>query len=957
LKTISKFLLLSILLSVVYHGKVSAFYWKLYNTSNLLASNNVYFVYKDSNGYLWFLTDKGVSKFDGEKFKNFSLPDGLGDNEVFKAFEDKQGRLWLFTHDGSPCYIFNDHVYNAGNSPLLKQLPLLPYINEIYQDNDLSLYIGYKSGEVLKIQGENVKWICRRDQNGHGVNSIYKTNDSVRIVFSDKIVYLKNDVIVKVSNLQENVSFFQDSNLLVVDKEGIKIYRNDSLFWKTDDPLLNINTTVRLYLDREGDLFCCTNSGLITINIKSGARWELFPNIHITCVTKDISGNYWITTLHNGIYFINGNLDEIKLIGNMETYDIIHVKNGQMFFKKKNNVYTLTKVKNEYRIDKIYVPFKSFYEPLYLDDSFFFYSNPKAKGQTYYFDRKRNKASILPIYIKYIWPYGKNDFLLVGFSSLYDCEIVGGVIKIKNVIHSTDSRLSTPLVNDLNNFYCIKRNALYEYNTVSSQFKKVDSFSSDISIVNISCVDENIILKTNDDRTIIYRQSDGYLKKYLSQSDVFIFDLYKLNNGSDLLSTNKGYFISDSGFTDAHFTDHFRKPVFPFKQNDLLFLYPYNGKVICNVNGNLYVFDQKLLNIVRDTPRIFIKKIIAKGKEYTNNDITLSNVTDCNLNIELSSLYFNNERNDFEYRIVSGALAGQWYVQQSGNLNILLNQCGTYRIDIRAITEGGAISPTQSIKLVLLPPFYYTHAFYACVIILLMLAFVYFSYRYAKKRKKIFENELTYLQLENKAINSLMNPHFIFNAINNIQGLVNTGHKGNASNYLAVLSKLIRQNIENLQFNFISVEKELELLRNYIHLQNLRFDNKINLDIQNNLESTENIKIPPLLIHTFVENSIVHGFKREMDNYNINVDLDLSSDDYLIIKITDNGIGINNNNRSFSILRNQTSLGISFTQKRLKRLSLFYKVDHSLTVKDLRDRGKNGTEIVIIIYAKFKELN
>ena len=223
--------------------------------------------------------------------------------------------------------------------------------------------------------------------------------------------------------------------------------------------------------------------------------------------------------------------------------------------------------------------------------------------------------------------------------------------------------------------------------------------------------------------------------------------------------------------------------------------------------------------------------------------------------------------------------------------------------------------------------------------------------RYNRNKKKLFENELDFLQLEHKAINSLLNPHFIFNAINNIQSLVNEQSSDAANNYLAILSKLIRQNIENLQFNFIPVTKELSLVKNYIQLQNLRFDNRIKLLIDAAIDNQDNIQIPPLLIHTFVENCIVHGFKKEMNDFTITIELSLSTDDYLIIKITDNGAGLSG--KSNSAISEKLSLGIDFIRKRLKRLSDFYKVKYMLEINNVTNG--TGTEVLIILSARFSD--
>src|SRR6185437_2951580 len=93
------------------------------------------------------------------------------------------------------------------------------------------------------------------------------------------------------------------------------------------------------------------------------------------------------------------------------------------------------------------------------------------------------------------------------------------------------------------------------------------------------------------------------------QNSTFIFDAYKLSNGDNLLFTNNGYYISHSNNADTFDYSNSEKAEFSFRQNDLLFLYPYNDEIVCNVGGKLYAFSQQLLTPAEDTPSLFIKKM------------------------------------------------------------------------------------------------------------------------------------------------------------------------------------------------------------------------------------------------------------------------------------------------------------------------------------------------------------
>ena len=105
-----------------------------------------------------------------------------------------------------------------------------------------------------------------------------------------------------------------------------------------------------------------------------------------------------------------------------------------------------------------------------------------------------------------------------------------------------------------------------------------------------------------------------------------------------------------------------------------------------------------------------------------------------------------------------------------------------------------------------------------------------------------------------------MNPHFIFNSLNSIQQYILNGEIDNANKYLSKFSKLIRLVLHYSEYNFISLEEEINMLELYLSVEKTRFGNSFEYKIliEDELE-TEEIKIPNLMIQPFVENAIWHG--------------------------------------------------------------------------------------------------
>ena len=91
-----------------------------YSVKDGLPSSEVYDILEDHNGYIWFATDAGVSRYDGYHFRNYTSADGLPDNTVFGLTEDRHGRIWFRTFSGQLAWWKNDTIHPIGaNSKIL----------------------------------------------------------------------------------------------------------------------------------------------------------------------------------------------------------------------------------------------------------------------------------------------------------------------------------------------------------------------------------------------------------------------------------------------------------------------------------------------------------------------------------------------------------------------------------------------------------------------------------------------------------------------------------------------------------------------------------------------------------------------------------------------------------------------------------------------------------------------
>jgi len=208
-------------------------------------------------------------------------------------------------------------------------------------------------------------------------------------------------------------------------------------------------------------------------------------------------------------------------------------------------------------------------------------------------------------------------------------------------------------------------------------------------------------------------------------------------------------------------------------------------------------------------------------------------------------------------------------------------------------------------------------------------------------------------ELEMKALQAQINPHFIFNCLNSINQMIQSNQNEHASKYLAKFGKLIRMILENAESVEVSLKDELQLLEAYIQLEGLRFEGKINYEIsfKNSLDP-ENTFLPSMLIQPFVENAIWHGLlnRPNPDDGLISIAFE-QQDDELICEIVDNGIG-----RQKAIeLKKPTiwkgkSLGLKLTEERLKLMGSALK-SQLVKIADLKDNTGEalGTRVTVII--------
>ena len=215
-------------------------------------------------------------------------------------------------------------------------------------------------------------------------------------------------------------------------------------------------------------------------------------------------------------------------------------------------------------------------------------------------------------------------------------------------------------------------------------------------------------------------------------------------------------------------------------------------------------------------------------------------------------------------------------------------------------------------------------------------------YQKLNNAKAVTQNAI----VEQKLLRSQMTPHFIFNSLAVLQGMILNKEEGKSVSYLSKFSKLLRLTLENSRDKMVFLSKELEALENYIQLQNLESDTlRFSIDMADTVDPSA-LKIPPMLIQPFVENAVEHAFRNQSDNKEIKLELSFQ-DAALKCVILDNGVGIDATSQARS--PHKTSLSTLINRERLQFLSKDFKTKGSITIEDRKKYGDQGTMVTMII--------
>ena len=288
--------------------------FKNFNTNHGLASVEVYDIYQDVNGLLWFATDRGICSYDGYSFKTLDMDDGLPCNTVFRFYPQNDGNIWCSTMNNRIFYFspedYKIHLYK--HNDLLSEHSAGWICDDLYltKDDDLALSFVYRLGKMLiSSKGElNIS-------NGSMANKLNWYSvvecmpDGKWFSYEDSIIstgYFSKDVChTKIFQPEKGAGTYRKARRvddIILQSSGKTVY-----YYKDKKLIKKINMPNIVYgfgkFDEHHLWISSRKNGLSLYNLEGELVETKFPGRSISRVIKDHEGGVWISTLSSGVFY------------------------------------------------------------------------------------------------------------------------------------------------------------------------------------------------------------------------------------------------------------------------------------------------------------------------------------------------------------------------------------------------------------------------------------------------------------------------------------------------------------------------------------------------------------------------------------------------------------------------------------------------------------------------------
>ncbi len=295
---------------------------------------------------------------------------------------------------------------------------------------------------------------------------------------------------------------------------------------------------------------------------------------------------------------------------------------------------------------------------------------------------------------------------------------------------------------------------------------------------------------------------------------------------------------------------------------------------------------------------------------YTTKDLQLP-TTNTQLVYTLNAEIYTKDQ--VQYQLIrDGGVVRPWGNNEYDNSFIWLNNLtqGQYQLQIRYTAQPQHVTECT---FAIAPAWYQTKWAIGGMIIGLdgLLLFGYLFVRQRRRTRQEMANKQK-AQLELRALYAQLNPHFVFNALSSIQGLINRQDLNGANEYLSDFARLMRESLTNSGNEETPLRRELQTMDTYLRLEQLRFGFAYNVQVDKGLDLFST-NTPSLLWQPLLENAVKHGVSTLQEAGRIEVNLEKEGNS-LIVSIIDNGKG-------YEATESTTGFGLKLTRERIALLN------------------------------------
>ncbi|MEZ5008740.1 MAG: histidine kinase [Chitinophagales bacterium] len=932
--------------------------FKSYGVDEGMPTSQTFKIIQDKQGYIWFGTGRGIVKYNGYEFKRFTIKDGLSTNLIFHVHADENNTIYLIGDDYKVFCIKNDIITEfKGNSEII-DIDRKAQILSLATDKD-NLYIAFwnDSGKPSYFKFKKDGTLLEKKSQDYGVSLVDVGDDAIIHINGYFVQEQLEGVSLSYNDMDTILGLEQHERYLAYTAEGKNVvyFSIQAMLFKIENNKLKYlktfqNTIFNLAVDQQGHLYVALyQDGLIKFeNGDIDKPTQLLRNQSTISILFDDHNNLWCGSGYKGLQFSTlGNFkhlkfkervalinligDEDKLLAVIDKEEIYKVSSNE-FIELKQEKKSLAVVLQKEHLYRYYVEKNKIlnFENECFDDHKFkvnmFYVDYEVLADTQLFLLGRGEILLYSEEIEksivYNIPFRLNCFA----HAVDDVFLVGTSSGIK--VANLNNRF-------LNNYSDEDIQAIHSL-AVEPYYINHPFFNSSISDI---VIEDNIRIFTSLDRGL-WIEKDS-ISTWLTEEEGMISDnLEKIiyQDNYIIVSSNTGLSVLDENYNIRNFTtanglltnevDDF------YLKNDTLWVASKVGITLLSLN-------KKNQETKAVSPLIF-KRLSINDREWpVDRSLTLRHIH-TRLEVEYEALnYIKEGKINYKYKLEG--LEDRWNYTPNRNIRYTNLPAGkfkllmSYELEDKKWTDPIVLlSFKKRIPIMI-------HWVFIVVYILLLIWLVIKLTLFINRRERLKQqNELTILELERKALQAQMNPHFMFNSLSSLKYMIMKDKKRESEDYLTKFSKYTRLTLNHSTEKFIPIDEEIELLNNYLELELTRFESKFEYEIVNKLIDP-NVKIPPMLVQPFIENAIIHGFDGLEKVGRLSIVFQDYSKDTLLCLITDNGVGRRNENKS---KRHKKSFGMSLV---LNRLKLLHK-EGNIKIIDLNDgKETTGTRIELNI--------